>query len=36
MSIVAAVTGFIFYYFAVYNGVWYMRKKGNVAELAEE
>lgn len=35
MSIVAAILGFIFYYFAVYNGVWYMRKKGNIEELQE-
>ena len=35
MSIIAAVLGFIFYNFAVYNGVWYMRKKGNIAELEE-
>ncbi|WP_028389876.1 APC family permease [Bacillus cihuensis] len=35
MSIVAAILGFIFYNFAVYNGVWYMRKKGNIEELQE-
>ncbi|MFJ7977169.1 APC family permease [Peribacillus sp. JNUCC 23] len=35
MSIVAAILGFIFYNFAVYNGVWYMRKKGNIEELKE-
>jgi amino acid transporter len=35
MSIAAAILGFIFYYFAVYNGVWYMRKKGNIEELQE-
>ncbi len=35
MSLIAAVAGFVFYYLAVYNGVWYMRKKGNVAELEE-
>ncbi|WP_445486745.1 APC family permease [Niallia sp. 03133] len=35
MSIIAAILGFVFYYFAVYNGVWYMRKKGNIKELQE-
>lgn len=35
MSILAGVIGFIFYQFAVYNGVWYMRKKGNIDELKE-
>jgi amino acid transporter len=35
MSIVAAILGFIFYNFAVKNGVWYMRKKGNIEELQE-
>lgn len=35
MSIIVAILGFIFYYIAVYNGVWYMRKKGNIEELQE-
>ncbi|WP_445505933.1 APC family permease [Niallia sp. 03190] len=35
MSVVAAIVGLAFYYFAVYNGVWYMRKKGNIKELQE-
>ncbi|MGP7817229.1 APC family permease [Niallia sp. 01092] len=35
MSVVAAIVGLVFYYFAVYNGVWYMRKKGNIKELQE-
>jgi amino acid transporter len=33
MSLIVAIAGFVFYYLAVYNGVWYMHKKGNVAEL---
>jgi amino acid transporter len=35
MSYIVAIIGFVFYYFAVYNGVWYMRKKGNVQELQD-
>ena len=33
MSILVAILGLIFYYIAVYNGVWYMHKKGNIEEL---
>jgi len=33
MSIIAAVVGLVFYHIAVYNGVWYMTKKGNIEEL---
>jgi hypothetical protein len=33
MSLIVAIVGFVFYYLAVYNGVWYMHKKGNIAEL---
>ncbi|WP_454844777.1 APC family permease [Priestia megaterium] len=36
MSLIVAALGGCFYYFAVYNGVWYMRKKGNVKELQDE
>jgi hypothetical protein len=35
MSVIAAIVGFVFYYFSVFNGVWYMRKKGNIEELQE-
>ena len=35
MSIIVAILGLIFYYIAVYNGVWYMRKKGNIEELID-
>ena len=36
MSIIAAILGLIFYYIAVYNGIWYMRKKGNIEELLQD
>jgi amino acid transporter len=36
MSLIVAALGGCFYYFAVYNGVWYMRKKGNIKELQDE
>ena len=35
MSVIVAIFGLAFYYFAVYNGVWYMRKRGNIEELQE-
>ncbi|HDR6289175.1 TPA: APC family permease [Bacillus cereus] len=36
LSIIVAILGGCFYYFAVYNGVWYMRKKGNLKELQDD
>lgn len=36
LSIVVAILGGCFYYFAVYNGIWYMRKKGNMKELQDD
>ena len=35
MSIIVAILGPIFYCIAVYNGVWYMRKKENIEELLD-
>ncbi|PEZ00978.1 amino acid permease [Bacillus sp. AFS018417] len=36
LSIIVAILGGCFYYFAVYNGVWYMRKKGNMKEFQDD
>ncbi|HML36484.1 MAG TPA: APC family permease [Bacillota bacterium] len=36
MSIIAGIVGLVFYFAAVKNGVWYMRRKGNIEELERE
>ncbi|MBF7687410.1 APC family permease [Acinetobacter rathckeae] len=33
MSIIVAISGYVFYYFAVCNGVWYMKKQNIVEKL---